>query len=180
MSPDRRWATVARGLQPFFLFIDDRTEAVVFSYKIVGIHDPLSFPRPQTRMRKKIRITTRRWKRPAALPGAAVRSFPNDLRAETGCQRNPSPPLALSLSARRDGAPIEHFRAAAPPEPAEAKPRFSPNSVRLTRSAVRRYISARKKGKKRWFKFPIHNEVEHHLASRPERRCVLYREGLVS
>src|SRR5919106_5903425 len=44
MSPDRRWATVARGLQPFFLFIDDRTEAVVFSYKIVGIHDPTEFP----------------------------------------------------------------------------------------------------------------------------------------
>src|SRR5919106_3697770 len=91
--------------------------------------------------------------RPAALPGAAVRSFPNDLRAETGCQRNPSPPLALSSSARRDGAPIEHFRAAAPPEPAEAKPRFSPNSCALdTLGSSALYL----RQKKRWFKFPIH------------------------
>jgi hypothetical protein len=32
------------------------------------------------------------------------------LRTETGCQRNPSPPLALSSSVRRDGEPIEHKR----------------------------------------------------------------------
>jgi hypothetical protein len=47
---------------------------------------------------------------PPRARGAAIRSFPNDLRAETGCQRNPSPPLALSSSVRRDGEPIEHFR----------------------------------------------------------------------
>ena len=48
--------------------------------------------------------------RPAACPGAAIRSVPNNLRAKTGCQRNPSPPIALSSRGRRDGEPIERFR----------------------------------------------------------------------
>ena len=39
--------------------------------------------------------------RPAALPGAAIRFIPSGLRAETGCQREPTAPLALSASERR-------------------------------------------------------------------------------
>ena len=34
------------------------------------------------------------------------RSVPNNLRAETGCQRNPSPPLALTSSAQRHKGPF--------------------------------------------------------------------------
>src|SRR5215813_10695640 len=92
--------------------------------------------------------------RPAACPGAAIRSVPNNLRAKTGCQRNPSPPLALSSSERRRRA-NRALPATAPPELAGAKPRFSLFSLNsftidtLGGSAL--YISVRK----RLFKFPI-------------------------
>ena len=48
--------------------------------------------------------------RPAARASAAIRFIPNGLRAETGYQRKPSPPLALSLSELSDGEPIARFR----------------------------------------------------------------------
>jgi hypothetical protein len=35
--------------------------------------------------------------RPASLPGAASRSIPNSLRAETGCQRKPTTALGLAF-----------------------------------------------------------------------------------
>jgi hypothetical protein len=35
------------------------------------------------------------------LPCAAIRFIPTDLRGEAGCQRNPSPMLALSSSEHR-------------------------------------------------------------------------------
>ena len=44
--------------------------------------------------------------RPAARAGAAIRFIPNGLRAETGYQRKPSPPLGLSSSERCD---LKHF-----------------------------------------------------------------------
>src|SRR5262249_7359227 len=48
--------------------------------------------------------------RPAAYLTAAIRPVPNNRRAKPGCKRNPSPPLALSSSERRDGEPIERSR----------------------------------------------------------------------
>jgi Putative transposase len=41
--------------------------------------------------------------RPTSLPRTAIRSIPNGLRAETGCQRKPTMPLGLSLSERSNG-----------------------------------------------------------------------------
>ena len=40
---------------------------------------------------------------PTSLPRTAIRSIPNGLRAETGCQRKPTMPLSLSLSERPNG-----------------------------------------------------------------------------
>ena len=48
-------------------------------------------------------LPTRAPPRPA---GAAIRFIPNGLRAETGYQRKPSPPLGLSSSERCD---LKHF-----------------------------------------------------------------------
>jgi hypothetical protein len=87
--------------------------------------------------------------RPAACPGAAIRSVPNNLRAKTGCQRNPS-------RRRANRAPP----ATAPPELAGAKPRFSLFSLNSftidTLGGTALYISVRKKGCLNFlFKFPI-------------------------
>src|SRR5215469_2899286 len=73
--------------------------------------------------------------RPAACPGAAIRSVPNNLRAK---------PVANAILRRANRA----LPATAPPELAGAKPRvslFSLNSFTLTRLAVRRYRSPSEK-----------------------------------
>jgi hypothetical protein len=90
--------------------------------------------------------------RPAALPGAAIRFIPSGLRAETGCQREPTAPLALSASERRDKEQIAPLRAVRRPIQPKQHWDFHQRESRLTTLQVLRYCSGQKK---RWFKFPI-------------------------
>ena len=70
-----------------------------FDWLRTGIEDPPVI----VRILIHLGLPTRAPPRPA---GAAIRFIPNGLRAETGYQRKPSPPLGLSSSERCD---LKHF-----------------------------------------------------------------------
>src|SRR5262245_61267031 len=81
---------------------------------------------------------------------------------KTGCQREPTAPLALSSSERRDPAHFARLRPLRRPEPAEAASGFSSNRKTIDIPPVRRYCSGQKK---RWFKIPIQLEASRAQAS---------------
>ena len=84
--------------------------------------------------------------RPAALPRAASRFIPNDLRAEN---RLPTQADGAARSECERAARSGTLRApptAAPPKPAEATSGFSSNRKTIDNSPVRRYCSGQKKG----------------------------------
>jgi hypothetical protein len=84
---------------------------------------------------------------PARAPGQRF-DIPNGLRAETGYQCKPSPPLGLRSSERCDLKKFARLRLLC--RPAKATPGFSSNRKEIDDSPVRRYCSEQKK------EFPIH------------------------
>ena len=84
--------------------------------------------------------------RPAALPGAAIRSIPNGLRAQTGCQRKPTAPLALSSSERPDGGQITRLRPLRRPSQPKQHRDFHQAERELTTPRPGDIAGARKKG----------------------------------
>ena len=96
--------------------------------------------------------------RPAARPCAAIRSIPDNLRAEN---RLPTQADGAARSEFERAARSGTLRApptAAPSEPAEATAGFSSNRKTIDIPPVQRYCSGQKK---RWFKIPIQKDHSH-------------------